>query len=152
MQGMVAGPPGQEVCLCGLVQSHAETSMLPPMQGEVTRPWATMCGKIWTIGPFRPSTTPYLFTKLLKPLLAHWHALSMHIFIYLDGLALCDCWNEALWFLHIIHMDLHCSGFHEQELKCLWDPETSTPWLSIVIDLCERTAFKRINGFIIIQH
>ncbi len=101
-------------------------------------------GKVYfghrTICPFGLSTTPFLFTKLLKPLLACWRALGLHIFIYLDdGLALCDCWDEAIWFSHIVRMDLRCSGFHEQEVKCLWDPETSAPWLGIIIDLIAQT-------------
>ncbi len=94
----------------------------------------------WNICPFGLSTTPFLFTKLLKPLLARWRALGLHIFIYLDdGLALCNCWDEALWFSHIVRSDLHSSGFHEQELKCLWDPQTTAPWLGIVIDLLSHT-------------
>ncbi len=90
----------------------------------------------WTICTFGLSTTPYLFTKLLKPLITHWRSLGLHIFIYLDdGLALCDCRQEAAWFSHIVRSDLQSSGFHEQEVKCLWDPVTSAPWLGFEIDL-----------------
>ncbi len=110
-----------------------------PVQILIHFPGKTYFGR-WNIYPFRLSVTPYLFTKLLKPLLAHWRALGLHIFIYLDdGLALCDCWDEVVWFSHIVHSDLQNLGIHKQGLKCLWDLQTSVLWLGIIIDLLTQT-------------
>ncbi len=57
----------------------------------------------WTICPFGLSTIPYLFTKMLKPLLSKWRALRLLILIYLDdGLALCESKPEVAHFLGIV--------------------------------------------------
>ena len=50
--------------------------------------WVTSDGKpsffIFTVLEFGLSSAPYIFTKLLRPLVKHWRSQGIHIVIYLD--------------------------------------------------------------------
>ncbi len=91
---------------------------------------------VYAVGPFGLSTMPWLFTKLLKPLLRRWRALGYHIFVYPDdGIGLtADFWS-ALKFSCLVRSDLRRAGVLEQPPKCNWEPKQWAEWLGLLIDL-----------------
>lgn len=84
------------------------------------------CGRTrffeFTVLAFGLSSAPYLFTKLLKPLVRKWRSEAKGIVVYLDdGLGSAADYNNAKTASLPAHADLCHSGFLANEYKCVWD-------------------------------
>ena len=85
--------------------------------------------------PFGFSSAPYLFTKLLKPLLKKWRQQGIPIAVYLDdgigaGKNIVVAKRNSL----IVHSDLIKAGFLVTGEKSNWEPVQVIVWLSYTID------------------
>ena len=85
--------------------------------------------------PFGLSSAPYLFTKLLKPLVKKWRTEGKSIVVFLDdGLGAAADHTKARISSLSVHADLLKSGFVPNEEKSLWEPTQVITWLGTVID------------------
>ena len=80
----------------------------------------------FTVLPFGISTGPYIFTKVLRPLLRYWRLQAIQIVVYLDdGLGVCatfpDCYSQFM----AVKSDLSQAGFVANGLKSIWVPVQS---------------------------
>ena len=74
----------------------------------------------FSVLPFGLSSAPYLFTKLLKPLVKKWRSEAKSIVVYLDdGLGAAADKNKAKIASLQVHADLLKSGFLPNESKCV---------------------------------
>ena len=87
---------------------------------------------MFTVLPFGLSSAPYIFTKLVRPLVKHWRAQGISSIVYLDdGI---DMEGNLVTSEHnstIIQSDLHSSGFLPNQDKCVWQPTQEIDWLGI---------------------
>ena len=89
-----------------------------------------------TVLPFGLSSAGYIFTKVVRPLVAHWRKDGIKVTVYLDdGLGLADnekvCYEQA----ERVKTDLILSGFVPNRDKCIWKPVQSLVWLGFTWDL-----------------
>ena len=106
----------------------------------------------FSVLPFGLSSAPYLFTKLLKPLVKKWRSKGNSIVVFLDnGLgAAADCIKVKISSL-AVHSDLLKSGFLPNEEKSAWDPTQVITWLGTVINTSQcviKATDKRIDSLI----
>jgi len=95
---------------------------------------------LFSVLPFGLSSAPYIFTKLLKPLLKKWRGEGKSIILYLDdGLGTAQPFNSAKICSLQIHTDLLKFGLLPNEEKCVWEPCQSIVWLGTVIDTANST-------------
>jgi ribonuclease HI len=84
----------------------------------------------FTCLPFGLSSAPYLFTKLLRPLVKHWRSKGFKSIVYLD-----DGWGIAEDFLTCariareVQEDLSAAGFVINENKSDFNPTQVIKWL-----------------------
>ena len=89
----------------------------------------------FSVLPFGLSSAPYLFTKLLKPLVKKWRSEAKSIVVYLDdGLGAAADKNKAKITSLQVHADLLKSGFLPNETKCVWEPTQVITWLGAVLN------------------
>lgn len=104
----------------------------------------------FSVLPFGLSSAPYLFTKLLKPLVKKWRSQGVTILVYLDdGLGAASDYHKAKIISLQIHADLLKFGFLPNEQKSHWDPTQTVTYLGTIINTstCSIAATdKRING------
>ena len=80
--------------------------------------------------PFGLSTGPYIFTKVMRPLVKHWRSQALRIVVYLDdGLGVCGTKDTCLRQSLLVHSDLISSGFVPNKDKCMWIPSQLLRWL-----------------------
>ena len=80
--------------------------------------------------PFGLSTGPYIFTKVMRPLVKHWRIQALRIVVYLDdGLGVCGTKDTCLRQSLLVHSDLISSGFVPNKDKCMWIPVQLLRWL-----------------------
>ena len=73
--------------------------------------------------PFGLSTGPYIFTKVMRPLVKHWRSQAVRIVVYLDdGLGVCGTKDNCLRYFLLVHSDLISSGSVPDKDKCMWLP------------------------------
>ena len=77
----------------------------------------------FTVLPFGISTGPYIFTKVLRPLIRYWRLQAIRIVLYLDdGLGVCptfpDCYSQSM----AVKSDLSQAGFVADSVKSIWVP------------------------------
>ena len=85
--------------------------------------------------PFGLSSAPYLFNKLLKPLVKKWRSEAKSIVVYLDdGLVATADKNKAKIASLQVHAVLLKSGFLPNETKCVWQPTQVITWLGAVLN------------------
>ena len=75
----------------------------------------------FSVLPFGLSSAPYLFTKLLKPLVTKWRSEANS--------------NKAKITSLQVHDDLLKSGFLPNEDKCVWEPTQVITWLGTVLNM-----------------
>ena len=91
---------------------------------------------VFTVLPFGLATACYIFTKLLRPLVAHWRGRGFKIVIYLDdGIGIARGGSEAIRVSTYVRETLENSGFVLQPEKCSWNPCTTARWLGFELDL-----------------
>ena len=90
---------------------------------------------IFAVLPFGLSSAPYLFTRLLKPLVKKWRTEGKSIVVFLDdGLGAAADYTKARISSLSVHADLFKSCFVPNEEKSLWEPTQVITWLGTVID------------------
>ena len=89
----------------------------------------------FTVLPFGLSSAPYLFTKLLKPILTSWRCKGIPMAIFLDdGLGGGSSSIKAKINSLTVRADLTRYGFVINEEKSLWEPVQVITWLGTVFD------------------
>ena len=89
----------------------------------------------FSVLPFGLSSAPYLFTKLLNPLVKKWRTEGKSIVVFVDdGLGATADYAKARISNLSVHADLLKSGFVPNEEKSLWEPIQVITWLGTVID------------------
>ena len=91
---------------------------------------------MFTVLPFGWSLTGYIFTKVVRPLVAHWRKDGIKVTVYLDdGLGLADnekvCYEQA----ERVKTVLILSSFVPNRYKSIWKPVQSLVWLGFTWDL-----------------
>ena len=86
--------------------------------------------------PFGTSTGPYIFTKVLRPLIRYWRLQAIRIVVYLDdGLGVCstfpDCYSQSM----AVKSDSSQAGFVANSVKSIWVAVQSLRWLGYQWDL-----------------
>ena len=90
--------------------------------------------------PFGLSSAPFIFTKLLKPLITVWRKQGIPIVVYLDdGLGAGRNPLLAKSNSLIVHSGLLAAGFITNEPKSVWDPVQETIWLGYNINTRNNT-------------
>ena len=90
---------------------------------------------MFTVLPFGLSSAPYIFTKLLRPLVKHWRSQGIHTVVYLDdGFDVESTMSFSEISSNIIRSDLALAGFLANEDKSVWVPVHLITWLGIVWD------------------
>ena len=85
--------------------------------------------------PFGLSSAPYLFTKLLRPVITSWRCKGIPMVIFLDdslggGASKMKANINSL----TVHTDLLKFGFVINEEKSIWEPVQIITWLGTVLD------------------
>ena len=80
------------------------------------------------------SSAPYLFTKLVRPLVKYWRSrASLYCIVYLDdGFIMDSTLEKTQRTSHLVYGDLVASGFVINQEKSIWCPVQSIVWLGIV--------------------
>lgn len=90
----------------------------------------------FTVLPFGLATGPYIFTKVIRPLVKHWRQKAFKIVVYLDdGLGVCPCFSSCKKQALSVKCDLINSGFVPNSEKSSWYPTRSIKWLGFMWDL-----------------
>ncbi len=97
---------------------------------------------VFTVLPFGLSVAPFVFTKLLRPLVSYWHSYGVKICVYLDdGLGIDSNYNQAIEHSVFVRETLRKAGFVSNEEKSQWNPVRNLTWLGITLDLSENVLF-----------
>lgn len=89
----------------------------------------------FTILPFGLSSAPYIFTKLLRPVVCHWRAQGIPMVVYLDdGIGASGDFDRCSSFSSTVRTTLADLGFVLNEEKSSWSPLSRITWLGCVID------------------
>ena len=84
----------------------------------------------FTVLPFGLSSAPYLFTKLLRPVITSWRCKGIPMVIFLDdGLG----GGASKMKAKINSLTVH-AGFVINEEKSIWEPVQIITWLGTVLD------------------
>ena len=91
---------------------------------------------VFTVLPFGLSTACYVFTKLVRPLVAFWRSKSIRVVVYIDdGIIVAQNFEKALWCSKVVQESLEAAGFVTSPDKCHWDPQHTGQWLGFNLDL-----------------
>ena len=89
-----------------------------------------------TVLPFGLSTSPYIFIKVIRPLVKHWRSKAIRIVVYLDDrLGASSTFDAATKQPLSVRADLVASGFVPNCDKCQWSPTQQLAWLGLDWDL-----------------
>lgn len=90
--------------------------------------------------PFGLATAPYIFTKVLRPLVKHWRREGKRVVMYLDdGFGVASSEEGASSLSHSFRTDLSQSGFLINEDKSHLVPHQRGEYLGYLIDLHDGT-------------
>ena len=113
---------------------------------DIFSPHQTYLGFSWVIGgttryffftvlPFGLSTAPFIFTKILRPLVKYWRLHAVKIAVFLDdGISIEYDYNQALSNSKFVRNSLIKAGFVLNENKSVWTPSKNMVWLGMEID------------------
>ena len=87
----------------------------------------------YVVGCFGLADLPYIFTKIYRPLVAHWRGLGIPAIKFLDdgGFFVKDE-ASAIKYSDHVKKDLIRSGSIYSEKKCIWKPTQEMTWLGFV--------------------
>jgi len=122
-----------------LKSGYHHVEIFPEHRKYLSFAWTFSSGRTrffqFSVLPFGPSSAPYLFTKLLKPLVTKWRSEAKSIVVYLDdGLGAAADKKKAKIASLQVHADLLKSGFLPNEAKCVWEPTQVITWLGTVLN------------------
>ena len=87
---------------------------------------------MFNVLPFGLSSAPYIFTKLLRPLVKLWRCRGLHTVLYLDdGINFEQSMEIANYASHHMQGDLFAAGFVVNQEKSVWEPTQNLEWLGI---------------------
>ena len=88
---------------------------------------------------FGLKTAPYLFTKILRPLVKKWRGDGLKFVLYLDdGICLAGSQVEGKAAALKMQKELYELGWVTAEKKCVWEPTKEISWLGVDIDFERR--------------
>ena len=91
---------------------------------------------VFTVLPFGLYTGPYIFTKVIRPLVKHWRSKAIRIVVYLDdGLGASSTFDAETKQSLSVRAYLVASGFVPNCDKCQWSPTQQLTWLGLDWDL-----------------
>ena len=91
---------------------------------------------VFTVLPFGLSTAPFVFTKVVRPLVKYWRFNSIKIACFLDdGLGIDNTFEKALENSTFVLNSLTKAGFIINSEKSVWQPTKVLTWLGIEVDL-----------------
>ena len=111
---------------------------------EIFQPHQTFLGFSWnfqgetrcyifTVLPFGLAVAPYIFTKVLRPLVGWWRANGIYIALFLDdGWFIANDYNSAKNIASRVRSDLHQAGLLTNSDKSIWEPTKIITWLGLV--------------------
>jgi len=128
--------PGCFLTKFDLKSGYHHIEIFPDHRKYLGFAWKFNNGKIryfmFNVLPFGLSTAPYIFTKLLRPLVKLWRSRGFHPVVYLDdGLNIEYSLEQAHSASHHIRGDLYAAGFIVAEEKTIWQPVQYIDWLGI---------------------
>ncbi len=90
----------------------------------------------FTALPFGLSSAPFIFTKVVRPLVKKWRSEGKMVIVYLDdGLGFAESFEQAKVISGEVKTDLIRSGFVPNVQKSVWEPVQALEWLGYEIDL-----------------
>ena len=88
--------------------------------------------------PFGLKPAPFVFTKVLRPLVAHWRSKGLRIFMFLDdGTGDASPLVAARQMVDIVRVDLTCAGWLVNESKSDFHPKQRIETLGHIVDSTE---------------
>ena len=94
------------------------------------------CYYVFSVLPFGLCTAPYVFTKLMRPLVKFWRGKGLKAIIYLDdGIVSVKGERRAAEASAKVRCDLENAGFVINIEKSSWVPSQVIEWLGFKIDL-----------------
>lgn len=131
--------PGDFMFSFDLKSGYHHIDIFPEHRKFLAFSWSFADGSVryfmFSVLPFGLSSAPYIFTKLLKPLVKKWRGEGKSIILFLDdGLGAAQPFNLAKICSLQIHADLLKFGLLPNEEKCVWEPCQSIVWLGTVIN------------------
>ena len=100
----------------------------------------------FTVLPFGLTSGPYIFTKLLRPLIGFWRDFGIKIAVFIDdGHSVEKDFQSCLKNSEFVRSSLAASGFLENEEKSEWFPKQNSLWLGVELNLEEN--FLRIPKY-----
>ena len=92
----------------------------------------------FTVLPFGLTSAPYLFTKLLRPLVKYWRKNGVKIAVFIDdGQSIDIDYEKCNKNSQLVRNSLAASGFLENSGKSEWEPKKHTRWLGVDLNLEE---------------
>ena len=77
---------------------------------------------MFSVYPFELSSAPYIFTKLLRPLIRHWRSLGIHSTIFLDDNKDMQKFETSARHAQIVRSDVSRPGLVATDEKSVWVP------------------------------
>ena len=89
----------------------------------------------YKVAPFGLRDIPFLFTEILRPLVAHWRRCGIKNCLYLDdGFSSADSYDKALENSIHVRQDLMRAGIVWNVKKSIWKPVRSLDWVGFLWD------------------
>ena len=128
---------GGYACSFDLKSGYHHVDIFPSHQRFLGFSWTFPDGRTryfaYTVLPFGLSLAPYLFTKLVRPLVKYWRSRGLYCIVYLDdGFIMDSTLEKTQRASHLVYGDLVASGFVLNQEKSIWCPVQSIVWLGIV--------------------
>ena len=106
----------------------------------------------FTVLPFGLSVGPYIFSKVMRPLVKYWRSKAIRIVVYLDdGISAVTNFSKCQGNSLLVRSDLLKSGFVANKDKCQWFPLQVICWLGIFWDFKNNRMFippEKISGIL----
>ena len=92
--------------------------------------------------PFGFSVGPYIFSKVMRPLVKYWHSKAISIVVYLDNrISAAPSFSKCEEHSLLVRSDLVRSGFVHNKDKCQRVPVQIICWLGILGDFKNNCIF-----------
>lgn len=109
---------------------------------------------IFTVLPFGLATAPYIFTKVMRPLVSFWHSKGIKISVYLDdGAGFENSYKKCKENSYFVKNSLYQAGFLENIEKSSWEPSKILTWLGFTLN-CNNNSIQvtedRISSIILL--
>ena len=89
----------------------------------------------FTVVPFGLTSSPFIFTKLLRPLVKYWRLKGLLVVIYIDdGICISIGPNRTTRNAKFVRDALKRARLVANAEKCSWDPTHFAEWLGINVD------------------